>query len=84
MTFGQILRLCQCLVHPKDKKSVQESAGVVYSIPFKDCPMVYIGETGRMFEVRQKEHKKDLKRLEGVKYTRARRKSLSRRSTSWR
>ena len=33
--------LCQCLVHPKDKRSVQESAGVVYSIPYKDCPMVY-------------------------------------------
>ena len=38
--------------------------------------MVYIGETGRFeeIEVRQKEHKKDLKQLEGVKYTRARRK----------
>ena len=36
--------------------------------------MIYIGETGRRFEVRQKEHKKDLKQLEGVKYTRARRK----------
>ena len=32
--------------------------------------MVYIGETGRRFEVRQK----DLNQLEGIKYTRARRK----------
>ena len=36
--------------------------------------MVYIGETGRRVEVRQKEHKKDLKQLEGVKYTRGKRK----------
>ena len=34
--------------------------------------MVYIGETGRKFEVGQKEHKKDMKQLEGVKYTRVR------------
>ena len=66
--------LCQLLVHQKDKRSVPESAGVVYSIPCRDCPIVYIGETGRRFEMRQKEHKKDLKQLEGVKYTRARRK----------
>ena len=63
--------LLQCLVHPKDKRTVQESAGVVYSIPCKDCPMVYIGEMDRRFEVRQKEHKKDLKQPEGVKYTSA-------------
>ena len=34
--------------------------------------MVYTGETGGRFEIREKEHKKDLKQLEGVKYTRAR------------
>ena len=36
--------------------------------------MVYVGETGRRFEMREKEHKKDVKHLERVKYTRARRK----------
>ena len=35
--------------------------------------MVYIGETSRRFEMRQKKHK-DLKQLEGVKYSRERRK----------
>ena len=45
-------------------------AGVVYSIPCKDCPMVYIGETGRRYEVREKEHMKDAKQLEGVSFTR--------------
>ena len=61
----------QLLVHPKDKRSAQDSAGVVYSIPCKDCPMMYIGETGRRYGVREKEHMKDAKPLEGVNYTRA-------------
>ena len=65
--------LRQLLVHPKDKRSIQDSAKVVYSIPCKDCLMVYIGEIGRRFRKRQKEHNKDIKQL-GVKYTRARRK----------
>ena len=33
--------------------------------------MVYIGETGRTYRVREKEHMKDAKLLEGVNYTRA-------------
>ena len=33
---------------------------------------MYIGETGRRYRIRQKEHKKDMEQLEGVKYTRAR------------
>ena len=33
--------------------------------------MVYIGETGRRYGVREKEHIKDAKQLEGVNYTRA-------------
>ena len=35
---------------------------------------IYIEETGRRFEMREKEHKKDVKQLEEVKYSRARRK----------
>ena len=64
--------LRQLLVHPKDKSSSQDSAGVVYSIPCKDSPEVYIGETGRRYGVREKENMKDVKQLEGVNYTRAR------------
>ena len=30
--------------------------GVVYSIPCKDCPNIYINETGRRYGVREKEH----------------------------
>ena len=40
----------------KNNFTKQEEAGV-YSIPCKDCPLVYIGETGRNVETRLKEHK---------------------------
>ena len=49
---------------------------VVYSTPCKDCPMVYIAETGRRFEMRQKEYKRDMKQLERLKNTRTRRKEF--------
>ena len=74
--------LRQCLVYPKDKRTVQESAEVVYFIRCKDYPMVYMGEMGRRFAVRQKEHKKDLKQLEGVSIPGLEGRSLSQRSTS--
>ena len=63
--------LKQLLVHPKDKWSAQDSAGVVYSIHCRDFPVVYIGEAGRRYGVREKEYMKDAKQLEGVNYTRA-------------
>ena len=34
---------------------------VVYKIPFSDCPWNYVGETGRCFQTRKKEHKRNLK-----------------------
>ena len=36
--------------------------GVVYEIPCKDCPCVYIGETGRVLEKRLIEHKRAVKK----------------------
>ena len=68
--------LHQLLVHPKNKRSVQESAGVVYFIPCKDCPMVYMGVTGRRFGMRERAHKKDMKQLEGVNIRARRKESL--------
>ena len=53
------------MVHPKDKREPRDTAGVVYTIPCKDCPKVYVGETGRRFGEREKEHKADVKQLEG-------------------
>ena len=35
--------------------------GGVYKIPCKDCSGVYIGETGRCFNTRLFDHKRDLK-----------------------
>jgi len=38
----------------------RKNAGAVYEIPCLDCPGVYIGETGRCFSTRLKEHRCDL------------------------
>ena len=62
------------LVHPKDKRDITENAGVLYNIPCKQCPRVYIGETGRRLGVRLKEHRDDVnKNTESVPYTRSQR-----------
>ena len=74
-TFKPHRTLRQQLVHPKDKRPPHDTAGVVYEIPCKDCDKVYVGETGRRFGVREREHKKDVEQLEGVKYTRSQRKT---------
>ena len=35
--------------------------GAIYKIPCKDCSSVYVGETGRCFNTRLSEYKRDLK-----------------------
>ena len=35
---------------------------------------MYVGETGRRYRVKQKEHMKDVNQIEGVKFTRVRKK----------
>ncbi len=62
------------LVHPKDKKDPSENSDVVYDIPCQTCNKSYIGETGRQFGVRLKEHKKDAESIATRKFTRANRK----------
>ena len=67
------------------------SLGLVYSIPCKHFPKVYICETGmwnwyvklvcetdmwNWYGVREKEHMKDVKQLEVVNYTRAKKREL--------
>ena len=66
--------LKQMLVHPKDKREPRDTSGVVYQIPCSDCSKVYTGETARRYGTREKEHVRDGKEVEGVKYTRSRRK----------
>ena len=45
-------------------------------MPCKDCPGVYTGETERRYRVREKEHQMDVRSLEEMKFTRARKKEL--------
>ena len=45
----------------KDKINKFDRCGVVYKIPCLDCTGVYIGETGRSFKTRRKEHQTNVK-----------------------
>ena len=45
----------------KDETNKFDQRGVVYKIPCLDCTGVYIGETGRSFQTRRKEHQRDIK-----------------------
>ena len=45
------------LSHPKDTVTLQKRSGVVYSIPCKDFPSVYIRETGLWLSTRLQQHK---------------------------
>ena len=40
----------------KDSIPLTEQPGVIYSVGCLDCPLVYVGETGRQTKVRMKEH----------------------------
>ena len=62
------------LVHPKDKQETLEKSEVVYKIPCKNCNQVYIGETGRKFGTRLKEHEKDVENNKKGQFTRTKRK----------
>ena len=66
--------LRRLLVHPKDKRSPQDTASVIYQIPCKDCTKVYTGETGRKYGIREKEHRKDVESIASQKFTRSRKK----------
>ncbi len=73
-TMRPHLTLKRMLVHPKDKREPEETAGVVYQILCRDCPSVYTGETGRRYGARVKEHKKDVLSVSEKKFTRSQRK----------
>jgi hypothetical protein len=51
--------LGKILVNNKDKISKLDRSGV-YKINCKDCPAVYIGQSGRNIKTRIKEHKKSI------------------------
>ena len=50
------------LVKVKQAMPSSKKKGVIYEIPCKDCPCVYIGETGRTLEKHLSEHKAAVKK----------------------
>ena len=46
------------LVHPKDKTPDAQKCGLVYQMECPECPLTYIGETGRTLAMRMKDHLK--------------------------
>ncbi len=48
---------------PKDRPPPENQTNVVYQIGCSDCPWNYIGETGRAFNTRRKEHMRNVKQL---------------------
>ena len=67
--------LRKALVHPKDKVEKENTCCVVYEIPCHNCEVKYVGETGRKFITRLKEHQTDIRNVPQV-YTRSERKSF--------
>jgi len=58
------------VVHPKDKVKDEEKIELIYRVLCKNCSSSYIGETGRMFGLRIKEHKKEVNSFTGDTLTR--------------
>jgi len=63
------------LVHPKDKQDKEEITDCVYKIPCASCEKCYIGETGRKFGTRLKEHKTEVVSITSKPFTRGQRAS---------
>ncbi len=50
---------------PKYRPPPENQTNVVYQIGCSDCPWNYIGETGRAFNTRKKEHIRNFKQFKG-------------------
>jgi len=48
------------VVHLKDKVKDEEKTELIYHVPCKNCSSSYVGQTGRKFGLRIKEHKKEV------------------------
>ena len=55
-----VCTLRRLLVHPKDKVVEANVVGCVYKVPCGSCKHCYIGETGRKFGTRLKEHRREV------------------------
>ncbi|CAH3158687.1 unnamed protein product, partial [Pocillopora meandrina] len=56
-----LITLQQQFPAPKFRPSLESQTNVVYKIPCGDCSWCYIGETGRAFKTRKKEHLRNVK-----------------------
>ena len=65
------LKLRQILVHPKDQIPPDKKCDVIYEIPCLTCNKTYIGESGRQFCTRKKEHQKECEKETSATLTRA-------------
>ena len=54
--FHPHMSLRNILSRAKDVTSPEGRASMVYSIPFADCPVTYVGQTGRTLNHRIQEH----------------------------
>ena len=59
------------VVHPKDKVKHEEKTESIYHVHCKNCSSSYVGETGRKFSLRIKEHKKEVDSFTAGTHTRA-------------
>jgi len=59
------------VVHPKGKVKDEEKTNLIYRVPCKNCSSSYVGETGRKFGLRIKEHKKEVDSFTAGTQTRA-------------
>ncbi|XP_060794656.1 uncharacterized protein LOC132897207 isoform X1 [Neoarius graeffei] len=62
--------LRQILVHPKDRIHPDNRCNTIYEIPCQLCNKTYIGETGRSFNTRKNEHKKECEKETATRQTR--------------
>jgi hypothetical protein len=60
ITTKPLYTLEQSFPSAKDRPSLEDQINVVYKINCADCSWSYIGETGRAFNTRQKEHRRNV------------------------
>jgi len=65
--------LRRLVVHPKDKQEKEEIMDCVYKISCGNYAKTYMGETGRKFGTRLKEHKTDVEATTNKPFTRSQR-----------
>ena len=71
ISIAKLLTLQNIVVHPKDTVKDEEKTELIYCVPCKNCSSSYIGETGRKFGLRIREHKKEVDSFTAGTQTRA-------------